>query len=140
MKRLLYETIEIESDKNQVSNILMNGIQLLKTDPNIIGIEPIAANEFLILRHGAFNRQDMLLILEKQNSIEYKIDGQIIDYSIIWEFETLDSGITHLTQSLYIDETSRITPILSLCNTALSKFFSTFLENIKRLAEISTTP
>lgn len=140
MKRLLYETIEIKSDKNQVSNILMNGIQLLKTDPNIIGIEPIAANEFLILRHGAFNRQDMLLILEKQNSIEYKIDGQIIDYSIIWEFETLNSGIIRLTQSLYIDETSRITPILSLCNTALSKFFSNFLENIKQLAEISTTP
>jgi len=140
MKRLLYETIEIESDKKKVSNILMNGIQLLKIDPNIMGIEPVAENEFLILRHGAFNRQDMLLILEKQNSIEYKIDGQIIDYSIIWEFETLDSGITHLTQSFYIDETSRITPILSLCNTALSKFFSTFLENIKRLAEISTTP
>ncbi|MFH0349033.1 hypothetical protein ACG92U_01830 [Leuconostoc citreum] len=126
MKKLLYETIEIESDKKKVSNILMNGIQLLKTDPNIIGIEPVAENEFLILRHRAFNRQDMLFILEKQNSIEYKIDGQIIDYSIIWEFETLNSGIIHLTQSLYIDETSRITPILSLCNTALSKFFSNF--------------
>lgn len=138
MKKLLYETIEIESDKKKVSNTLLNGIQLLKNDPSIIGVEPVAENEFLILRHGVFNRQDTLFILEKQNSIEYKIDGQILDYSIIWEFEILASGITQLTQSLYIEETNRLTPILSLCNTALSKYFSTFLENIKQLAEIST--
>lgn len=136
MNKLFSETTEIRGNRQKISNILLNGIRLLKNDPSVLDVQKISNNEYIILRaYGVFNRQDILSIVETENRIEYRVDGQLLNYTISWEFETINDDVTDLTQVIYINDESMFVPILSLCNSDLSKYFSITLSKIKQLTE-----
>ncbi|MGY3743792.1 hypothetical protein [Leuconostoc inhae] len=136
MNKLFSETTEIRGNRQKISNVLLNGIRLLKNDPSVLDVQKISNNEYIILRaYGVFNRQDILSIVETENQIEYRVDGQLLNYTISWEFETITDDVTALTQVIYINNESMFVPILSLCNSDLSKYFSITLSKIKQLTE-----
>ncbi|MFR4248945.1 MAG: hypothetical protein ACLT1L_03765 [Leuconostoc lactis] len=140
MKKVLSETVEINSDQRHISEILLSVIPLLKKDPSVIDVQQVESNEYIILRRGVFNRQDTLFVMESENKIKYRIDGYLLKYAIVWEFNQLTSESINLTQILYVEENIEIMPVFFFCNTILSKQFNAFLSNVKLLSETFSKP
>ena len=92
------------------------------------------------MRRGVFNRQDTLFVMESENKIKYRIDGYLLKYAIVWEFNQLTSESINLTQILYVEENIEIMPVFFFCNTILSKQFNAFLSNVKLLSETFSKP
>jgi len=135
MKQLFTNKIMINQKKNKVINLLMSVNDLPTWNPAIIDIRKLSDNSFAIHRNGdALNTDEVISINNEVDKIIYYSTGGRIEYQLIFELTGM-SDQTLITESFYLEETSRIWMPVTILIPVAEKAFNQNLNTLKLLLD-----
>lgn len=135
--KLFTNEIKINASVENIENILGDQKNVLKWDPEIIDVNQLNDNQFMILRNrGSLNSEELISVVKSDNQIIYKSTTGKVEYQLIWGLSKVSKTQTLLKQSLVINEKNAWVPIAKLLRPVMQSAFSENLRALKVLSEL----
>lgn len=132
---LFTNRIEIEVTSNKVFNLLANLKNILQWDREVIQVDELQNNEFMIMRgHGAVNNKELVTVEISNQQVIYKSTTGKIAYTIVWSMRDVGTSRTQLSQTLQLNETNAWVPLAKLISPMMK---SAFLQNLRVIKAVS---